>query len=332
MFNLGSASQLCVCGLVLACVQSVIADELCEPEPNGKVTICHIPPGNPGNAHTISVSPNAVDAHLRHGDHCAPCTDLACVDDSDCEAGQICVEGRCVTPPGCETDEDCDDDNACTIDICKPEIGCQHTPIDSCFDGDPCTIDECDPEIGCVYTPIDCEDDDPCTINECADGECLTAVIDCPEGEVCQDGECVPFSDELVLQLDIKPRKCPNDIRRRGNATVWVGLLGTDDFDISSVDHSALELRRADGLGDPVAPTHVSFKDVGTPFQGELGDCHRLGKDGITDVRLKFKTRQLVGALELADLARGTTLELILTGYLDDGRSFVASDWIRLTQ
>ena len=207
----------------------------------------------------------------------------------------------------CETSEDCDDDNACTIDLCKPEIGCQSTPID-------------------------CEDDDPYTINECADGECLTAVIDCPEGEVSQDGEYVPFSDELVLQREIKPRKGPNDIRRRGNATAWVGLLGTNDFDISSVDHTALELRRADGLDDPVVPTHVSFKDVGTPFQGELGNCHSLGKDGITDLRLKFKTRQLVGALELADLARGTTLELILTGYLDDGRSFVAGDWIRMTQ
>ena len=33
-----------------------------------KVTICHIPPGNPGNAHTITVSVNAMPAHLAHGD------------------------------------------------------------------------------------------------------------------------------------------------------------------------------------------------------------------------------------------------------------------------
>ena len=33
-----------------------------------KVTICHIPPGNPGNAHTISVGSPAVRAHLAHGD------------------------------------------------------------------------------------------------------------------------------------------------------------------------------------------------------------------------------------------------------------------------
>ena len=38
-----------------------------------KVTICHIPPGNPGNAHTISVGEAAVPAHLAHGDRRGPC-------------------------------------------------------------------------------------------------------------------------------------------------------------------------------------------------------------------------------------------------------------------
>lgn len=46
---------------------------------NGKkVTICHVPPGNPSNAHTINVSVNALDAHLDHGDllgSCAPTPD-----------------------------------------------------------------------------------------------------------------------------------------------------------------------------------------------------------------------------------------------------------------
>lgn len=38
-----------------------------------KVLICHIPPGNPENAHTIRVSENAVPAHLAHGDTEGPC-------------------------------------------------------------------------------------------------------------------------------------------------------------------------------------------------------------------------------------------------------------------
>ena len=39
----------------------------------GKVTVCHIPPGNPGARHTIQVDPSGVSTHLRHGDTLGPC-------------------------------------------------------------------------------------------------------------------------------------------------------------------------------------------------------------------------------------------------------------------
>lgn len=38
-----------------------------------EVTICHIPPGNPDQAHTITVSANALEAHLAHGDPLGEC-------------------------------------------------------------------------------------------------------------------------------------------------------------------------------------------------------------------------------------------------------------------
>jgi hypothetical protein len=37
------------------------------------VTICHIPPGNPANAHSITVGAPAVPAHRAHGDPLGPC-------------------------------------------------------------------------------------------------------------------------------------------------------------------------------------------------------------------------------------------------------------------
>ena len=37
--------------------------------------ICHVPPGNPSNEHTIWVGESAVPAHLRHGDYAGPCDD-----------------------------------------------------------------------------------------------------------------------------------------------------------------------------------------------------------------------------------------------------------------
>lgn len=47
----------------------------CCPNPQGKVTICHFPPGNPENAHTLVIGASAVPAHLNNhpGDHCGPC-------------------------------------------------------------------------------------------------------------------------------------------------------------------------------------------------------------------------------------------------------------------
>ena len=38
-----------------------------------KVTICHRPPGNPENEHTITVGAPAVPAHLAHGDDIGEC-------------------------------------------------------------------------------------------------------------------------------------------------------------------------------------------------------------------------------------------------------------------
>ncbi len=41
---------------------------------DGKVTICHIPPGNPSKKKTLSVGTSAVPAHLAHGDMMGPCS------------------------------------------------------------------------------------------------------------------------------------------------------------------------------------------------------------------------------------------------------------------
>jgi hypothetical protein len=46
----------------------------CEPGNTKKTTICHVPPGNPDNAHTLCIGNAAVRAHLRnHDDYLGPC-------------------------------------------------------------------------------------------------------------------------------------------------------------------------------------------------------------------------------------------------------------------
>ncbi len=44
-----------------------------EGDDGGKVTICHIPHGNPDNVHTINIGSAAVAAHLAHGDYLGSC-------------------------------------------------------------------------------------------------------------------------------------------------------------------------------------------------------------------------------------------------------------------
>jgi len=56
----------------------------CDPADLKKTTVCHIPPGNPANAHTICVGNAAVPAHLDHGDFVGECS---CPGGGDVDAG-----------------------------------------------------------------------------------------------------------------------------------------------------------------------------------------------------------------------------------------------------
>ena len=54
----------------------------CDPQDKKKTTICHLPPGNPANEHTLCVGNPAVPAHLAHGDYLGVCASAPpCGDD-----------------------------------------------------------------------------------------------------------------------------------------------------------------------------------------------------------------------------------------------------------
>jgi hypothetical protein len=44
---------------------------------SSQVDVCHIPPGNPDNVHTITISESALGTHLDHGDHVGACKRVA---------------------------------------------------------------------------------------------------------------------------------------------------------------------------------------------------------------------------------------------------------------
>ena len=142
--------------------------------PAAKVEVCHLPPGNKANFHTITISSNALAAHLAHGDLTGACENL----------GEIL----------------CDDANACTYDrFATGTTVCAHAPV-NCNDTNPCTTDSCNPDTGmCEATPVtsgaSCADAFLCTgPGVCQTGICVASQI---PGCCAEDANCKETPDNL---------------------------------------------------------------------------------------------------------------------------------------
>lgn len=199
-----------------------------------KVTICHYPPGNPNNSHTITVSEKALRAHLAHGDVIGECP-TGCQADNECDDGNLCTDDICLPGGECENPPvDCDDGNPCTSNDCDPTIGCLSTPVNgeecddgndctegdvctgsvcqgiaisgcclsnsACDDGDPCTDDYCVDQ-SCENVPKDCSVADKCSVGVCdgATGECTTAPVSCNDNNACTDDSCIPDTGACIF-------------------------------------------------------------------------------------------------------------------------------------
>jgi hypothetical protein len=68
------SAELIACHLNDGTVEHNAQLRACDPQDQKKTTICHIPPGNPANAHTLCIGNAGVPSHLRnHGDYLGPC-------------------------------------------------------------------------------------------------------------------------------------------------------------------------------------------------------------------------------------------------------------------
>ena len=155
--------KLLLLALALTAIAALGGTAAAEAAPLPKVTICHIPPGNPANAHTITISENAWPAHLNnHGDLLGSC-------DANCDIL-------------------CDDGNACTNDVDMSAESCACLPAPApadCSDGSVCTTDSCDVTSGmCVNEPIPncgsnvCDPSDPAGYALCCDLDPTSAECD----------------------------------------------------------------------------------------------------------------------------------------------------------
>lgn len=115
--------------------------------------------------------------------------------------------------------------------------------------------------------------------------------------------------------VDIKPQSCPNPLNVKSRGVLPVAILGTADFDVTTIDPASIRL-------EGVAPIRSAFEDVATPFESLNGEadasnCTDEGSDGFMDLTLKFRTQEIVAAL--GGVQDGEVLILTLTGILQDG-------------
>jgi hypothetical protein len=154
--------------------------------------------------------------------------DVGCDDGNACTTNDVCGGGKCLagtyTCP-CKINADCDDANACTVDTCNLAAGkysCSNKPAlgAACSDGDACTLkDTCNNTGVCKGTDVNCDDNNVCTTESCdaKSGSCLTAVVkfgfpcndddNCTSPDICNGkGKCI----SATIQCD-DGQVCTND-------------------------------------------------------------------------------------------------------------------------
>lgn len=118
----------------------------------------------------------------------------------------------------------------------------------------------------------------------------------------------------LNVPVDIKPQGCPNPWNLKSEGVLPVAILGTKDFDVTTVDPETIRL-------EGVPPLRFALGDAGTPYAGTIPEpasataCTAKGPDGIQDLTLKFDSSALRAALG-HDPADGEAFVFTLTAKL----------------
>lgn len=129
--------------------------------------------------------------------------------------------------------------------------------------------------------------------------------------------------DYIMVDFDIHPTSWPNPLNVDLNGVTPVAILGTADFDVTSIDPSSVLL-------EGVPPLRWAYEDVTTPVSDGTCNATTLGADGFMDLTLKYKTQELVAAL--GDVNDGDEMVLTVTGLLTDGLAFEGDDCVRIIE
>jgi len=113
-----------------------------------------------------------------------------------------------------------------------------------------------------------------------------------------------------LVPVVVKPGSCLNPVNVKSMGVIPVVLMGSEEFDVSTVDPSALTL-------EGVSPAHWAWEDAGAPIEPMDGmeepDCSdQEMPDGYMDLVLKFSTQEVLAAI--APVEDGDMIALTLLG------------------
>ena len=154
-------------------------------------------------------------------------------------------------------------------------------------------------------------------------------ICDTAEPPLC-DTASVTIDVAVPVAVDIKPGSCPNPFNLKSRGVLPVAILGTAEFDVTTIDRASIRLKIG---SQEVATIRSSTEDVATPFTGEITSCENcteLGPDGYMDLTLKFSTQAIVQAIGVDNVNDGDCLVLTLTGKLNDDTPIIGEDVLRI--
>jgi hypothetical protein len=260
---LSMLSVCCLCCLVMFVTSDTPADA--KAASSSKVCICHIPPGNPSNAHTICIGEPAVRAHLRHGDTMGECS-IACGGDTGvtCATGSFCQrdEGVC----GTDAEGVCTKIPATCPTTVSPVCGCDGTTYDNA-----CLAAKAGVTVS--------------NTGECVGGGVCggTEGVTCDDGQFCKrpDGACTAEAEGICTD---NPVICGPE---------FAPVCGCDGTTYSNACFADAAGVAVDSTG--ACTTGVACSDNATCATGEfceslVGDCTEVFEGACTTIPLTCST------------------------------------------
>jgi len=143
---------------------------------------------------------------------------------------------------------------------------------------------------------------------------------------------------EVLVDVDIKPRSCPNPLNFKNRGVLPIAILGkATTTDVTAIDPLSVEVvgftfgvHTTEIAG--ISPLRTGLEDVGSPVPDALDvcDCTTMGADGSVDLLMKFDSFEISKAMERAFGAavNGKQVIIHLGGSLLDGTPIRGEDCV----